>query len=72
MRFPPSETERLSLEHDKHRKCRPGGQAESRCYSGGWDGLPASDMLVRDLGTEMAFELAAEIWAAYQRLDIDR
>jgi hypothetical protein len=29
-------------------------------------------MLARDLGTEMAFELAADIWTAYQRLDIDR
>ena len=38
---------------------------------GGWDAPPAIDMLERDLGTKVVFALAAEMWAAYQRLAID-
>jgi maleate cis-trans isomerase len=38
---------------------------------GGWDAPPTIDMLERDLGTKVVFALAAEMWAAYQRLAID-
>jgi maleate cis-trans isomerase len=38
---------------------------------GGWDAPPAIEMLERDLRTKVVFALAAEMWAAYQRLAID-
>jgi len=38
---------------------------------GGWDAPPAINVLERDLGTKVVFALAAEMWAAYQRLSID-
>jgi maleate cis-trans isomerase len=38
---------------------------------GGWDAPPAIEMLERDLHTKVVFALAAEMWAAYQRLAID-
>ena len=38
---------------------------------GGWDAPPAIDLLERDLGTEVVFALAAEMWATYKRLAIE-
>lgn len=37
----------------------------------GWDAAPAVDMMERDLKTKVVYALAAEMWLAYWKLQID-